>query len=66
MKTEYNSYPTETREVVDKILSIDLAERMRVIYLALLKSLEEIPRERVKASLEEYLVKGILRDLDLL
>ena len=65
MKTDYDNYPIETRKVVDDILLIDLEERMRVIYLALLKSLEEIPRERVKTSLEEYLVKGILKDLGL-
>ena len=31
MKTDYNSYPIETKKIVDEILSIDLAERMRIM-----------------------------------
>ena len=38
MKTDYNSYPIEIRKIVDKILSISLEKRIRIIYLALLKS----------------------------
>ena len=64
MKTDIHTYSIEIQKRVREILKIELEERMRIIYLVLLKSMQQIPKERVKISLEEYLVKGILEDLE--
>lgn len=63
MKTNLSDYPTKIQNKVNEILSIDLEDRMRIVYLSLLETLKKVPKNRHEKLLKEYLVEGLLEDL---